>query len=302
MKGSPPGRLMLSVDLDEWFHSRRWIDGTQTRALADTSALVSRAADASGPAPPGDLVAPTQALLDLYDRHQVRTTFFILGEVAERYPSLVREIARRGHEIGSHGFVHVDMTVLGPETFAAHLARSVDVLTALTGQRPAGYRAPNLVYAPWATRVLEAQGFVYDASVAVSRPIGGKYRGWTHAPHHPYHPSYDAIGERGDATLIEIPLPCVPGLRLAAGSGILTRTFGLSWSLIALRRTIRTGDTSYYFHPWEVAPRPPVVGSRLRSALFYRHTGAWMMRAIDHILTEFRGRIVPGIEIARACR
>ena len=289
---------MWSVDLDEWFHSRRWIDGTHTRDVSGTSVLARQAAGAA--AASGDLVAPTRTLLDLYDRHRVRTTFFVLGEVAERYPDLVREIARRGHEIGSHGLVHVDMTVLGPATFEAHLARSVEVLTTITGERPRGYRAPNLVYAPWATRILEAHGFVYNATVAVSRPIGGKYTGWTHAPEHPYHPSYDAIGRRGDATLVEIPLPCVPVLRLAAGSGILTRTFGLTWSLVALRRTIRTGDTSYYLHPWEVAARPPIVGSRLRSALFYRRTGPWMLHAIERVLEEFRGRVSPGIEIARA--
>ncbi|HWR96914.1 MAG TPA: polysaccharide deacetylase family protein, partial [Candidatus Methanoperedens sp.] len=48
----------------------------------------------------------TRKVLDLLDEHDTRATFFVLGWVAERHPELVREIARRGHEIGCHGYGH----------------------------------------------------------------------------------------------------------------------------------------------------------------------------------------------------
>jgi peptidoglycan/xylan/chitin deacetylase (PgdA/CDA1 family) len=67
------------------------------------------------------------------------------------------------------------MPVLGEQQFAERLERSVELLEKLTGARPVGYRAPNLVYEPWATRVLENHGFIYDSTVCASRPIGGKY-------------------------------------------------------------------------------------------------------------------------------
>src|SRR5262245_6968658 len=207
-----PFGLGLSVDLDEWYHSRRWVDGGQAHSLPDTRALFRRLYNSDRPA--GEVIAPTRALLDLFDRHRCRVTFFILGEIAEWYPDLVREIARRGHEIGSHGEHHVDMTVLGPDRFARDLETAAARLERLVGQRPVGYRAPNLVYAPWATRILEDHGFIYDATVAVSRPIAGKYKGWSRAPAHPYHPSYDDIARPGDARLVELPLPAFPVLRL----------------------------------------------------------------------------------------
>ena len=290
--------LGLSVDLDEWFHSRRWVDGTQSHAVPDTTALFRRLYNSDRPA--GEVVAPTRALLDLFDRHRVRVTFFILGEVAEWYPDLVREVADRGHEIASHGQRHVDITVLGEDRFARDLDASIATLERLTGQRPTGYRAPNLVYAPWATRVLESRGFVYDATVCVSRPIGGKYRGWSQAPIHPYHPSYDDVAKPGDAKLVELPLPPFPGLRLAAASGIITRIFGFHWTSIALRTASRTGSTMYYFHPWEVGPRPRTDGSRVRNAVFLRRTGPWMMRAVDRILTQHRGGVLTARECADA--
>jgi hypothetical protein len=283
--------LILSVDLDEWFHSRRWTEGVQTSEVPDMPALLRRLYGTDRAA--GEILAPTRALLDLFDRHGVKCTFFVLGEVAAWYPDLVREIATRGHEVACHGMHHVDMTVLGPDTFAKQLDRALEILTPLAGRRPIGYRAPNLVYEPWATRVLESLGFVYDTTVCVSRSIGGKYRGWANAPHHPYHPSYDDVSRPGEARLLELPLPSFPVLNLSAGSGIMTRVLGFHWTMTSLRTRIRTGDTGFYFHPWEVAARPVAAGRTWRSALFYRHAGPWMLGAVDRILTHFRGRVIP---------
>jgi peptidoglycan/xylan/chitin deacetylase (PgdA/CDA1 family) len=291
----PAHGLGLSVDLDEWYHSRRWVDGQQAQILPDSPALFQRLYGRDRPI--GEVIAPTRALLDLFDRHRCKITFFILGEMAEWYPDLVREIAGRGHEVASHGLRHVDITVLGRDQFERDLDVTIERLERLTGQRPIGYRAPNLVYAPWATRVLESRGFLYDATVAVSRPLGGKYKGWANAPIHPYHPSYDDIARPGDAALVELPLPPFPVLHLAAGSGIITRILGFHWTSIALRRASRTGTTMFYFHPWEVGERPRPEGHGLRNAVFLRHTGPWMMRAVERILEQFQGRVLT----ARAC-
>ena len=48
----------------------------------------------------------TLRVLDLFDACGVKGTYFILGWVAERHPGLVKEIARRGHEIGCHSYWH----------------------------------------------------------------------------------------------------------------------------------------------------------------------------------------------------
>ncbi|HEY8551746.1 MAG TPA: polysaccharide deacetylase family protein [Vicinamibacterales bacterium] len=283
--------LGLSIDLDEWYHSRRWIDGEQKQAVPDTDSFFRRVYNSDVPA--GEVIGPTHQLLDLLERYGVRCTFFVLGEMVQWYPGLVRELSQRGHEVGCHGLHHVDMTVLGPDPFASELEQAAQALEQVTGTRPVGYRAPNLVYEPWATRILEQLGFKYDSSVCVSRPIGGKYRGWAHAPLHPYRPRYDDVAKPGDAALVEVPLPCFPYLRLAAGSGIITRVFGYQWTAIALRAAIRTGHTAYYFHPWELAPKPPTSRGGLRNAIFFRRTGPWMCSVVERILTTYQGRIVP---------
>src|SRR5688500_5597925 len=99
-------QLAISVDLEEWFHSRRWIDGQQSQEVPDTSDVLRRIY--GQPTPIGEVVAPTRRLLDIFDEHGCKVTFFVLGEIALWYPDLVREIAARGHEIASHGMRHVD--------------------------------------------------------------------------------------------------------------------------------------------------------------------------------------------------
>ena len=282
-------RLALSVDLEEWFHSRRWIDGQQAQRVPDTSEVLRRIYGT--PAPAGDVLRPTRRLLEIFAAHDCRVTFFVLGEIAQWYPDLIREIAAHGHEIASHGMTHVDIPVLGPERFSRELGESLDLLAQLTGTRPIGYRAPNLVYPAWATAILERHGLVYDSSVCVSRPLGGKYKGWADAPLTPYHPSYEDIAARGVARIVEVPLPSFPIVNIAAGSSIFTRVIGYSWTNVALRTRVRSGDTGYYVHPWEFASRPETDGHWLRNRIFMRRVGPWMDRALGRILRTFAGRI-----------
>lgn len=48
----------------------------------------------------------TRTLLDMFAKHKVKSTFFVLGWVAERYPELIKEIHAQGHEVASHGYAH----------------------------------------------------------------------------------------------------------------------------------------------------------------------------------------------------
>jgi peptidoglycan/xylan/chitin deacetylase (PgdA/CDA1 family) len=278
-------RIVFSVDMDEWYHSRRWVDGVQAKGVADNRELFRRLYGSDRPG--GEIIEPTRFLLRLLAQHNVRATFFVLGEIAGYYPDLVKEVADAGHEIACHGLIHVDMTVLGPQRFEEQLDQAAEQLRQLTGRRPVGYRAPNLVYAAWATAILERQGFLYDASVCPSRPIGGKYQGWAKAPMSPYHPSYDDVAQPGEARLLELPLPAFPGIRLAAGSSIITRVFGFHWSRIAIASALKRGHTGYYVHPWEFGSRPPTKGNRARNLLFLRRIGPWMSEHYGRLLEEY---------------
>ncbi|MEJ2040869.1 MAG: polysaccharide deacetylase family protein, partial [Desulfosarcinaceae bacterium] len=119
---------LLTVDVEDWFHVCG-VGGYLPRNGWDR--LESR------------VVPNTMVLLDLFDRHQTRATFFVLGWVAERQPDLVREIAGRGHEVASHGYFHQRIYTLSPRAFERDLHRSLEILTPLAGRPVKGFRAPE---------------------------------------------------------------------------------------------------------------------------------------------------------------
>ena len=292
-----PRRVVLSVDLDEWYHCR-WATGSPGSRWKDTAQFFREHYGSDRPA--GELTEPTGRVLSLFERLGVKASFFILGEVARFYPELVREIARRGHEVGCHGYHHVDIDLLGPDGFRRELVESCELLASLVGRPVVGYRAPNLLLRDWMIPILRAQGVRYDASVCTSRGLLGKDFGHDHVAVNPYR--FSAAFSRPDPAgdMVEIPLPTFPFLRLPAATGILTRVAGRAWTLIALKGALRTGDAQYYFHPYELGPRPKIPLS-LRERLFLRRLGPWMEEAVEAIVLRLKAwgaRFVTAGELA----
>ncbi len=98
----------------------------------------------------------TLAVLDLLDRHDARATFFVVGERAQAQPALVREILRRGHELGNHSHTHPQARFwrLGPMAMAAEIEQCQQVLQAICGQPPRWYRSVVGMTNPFVAPVL----------------------------------------------------------------------------------------------------------------------------------------------------
>jgi len=79
----------------------------------------------------------------MLDVHSTKATFFTLGWIAERYPEMVRAIARAGHEIASHGYGHQRASEQNEESFFSDIQLAKLLLEDLAGQEVKGYRAPS---------------------------------------------------------------------------------------------------------------------------------------------------------------
>lgn len=104
-------------------------------------------------------------ILDLLRRHDIRSTFFVPGYTALRYPDVVRSIFDSGHEIAHHGYLHESMAGLSRQQESAVLDRGSDMLESVTGQRPIGYRAPMWELNWHTPDLLVDRGFLYDSSL-----------------------------------------------------------------------------------------------------------------------------------------
>src|SRR5262249_52488845 len=110
----------------------------------------------------------TDRLLEILAAARARATFFVLGWVAEREPTIVRAIAGAGHEVACHGWAHHLVTTQTPEEFAADVTRAVGAIEAAAPVRVDGYRAASFSVVRrslWALDVLADLGFRYDSSV-----------------------------------------------------------------------------------------------------------------------------------------
>jgi polysaccharide deacetylase family protein (PEP-CTERM system associated) len=222
--------------------------------------------------------ANTGRLLDLFDEAGVRATFFVLGWIAERRPGLVGEIARRGHEVASHGYDHKLVYRQTPQEFRAEAARTRDALEQASGQQVRGYRAASFSITReslWALDELVETGHEYDSSIY---PVYHDRYGLPGAPR-----GIHRLRTPGDRTLIEVPPTTVRLGRLvlpALGGGYL-RIYPLWLNRLALRRVNEAEGRSavLYLHPWEVDPEQPRIRARLASRLrHYTHLSRTMNR------------------------
>ncbi len=104
-------------------------------------------------------------ILDFLDRNRITSTFFVPGWTAERWPDVVAEIHRHGHEIGHHGYLHEALEGKTREQEEEILTGSARILAGITGVSPVGYRAPLYEITRETTPLLRKHGFIYASNL-----------------------------------------------------------------------------------------------------------------------------------------
>src|SRR5260370_14343524 len=118
-------------------------------------------------------------LLKLFERENLKTSWFIPGHSIETFPEQMKAVAAAGHEIGLHGYSHENPIAMTPEQEEAVLDRSIELITQLSGQRPTGYVAPWWEFSPVSNELLIKKGIKYDHSLM----------------HNDFHPYYVRVGD-----------------------------------------------------------------------------------------------------------
>lgn len=227
----------------------------------------------------------TRRVLELFQRHDVHATFFVLGWVAERFPSLVRDISAAGHEIASHGFGHERLTNISRTAFRDGIVRTKHLLEDLSGAAVAGYRAPSYSIGPttlWAYDELREAGYRYSSSIV---PIRHDLYGM------PAAPRFAFLAE--GSGLLEIPVTTVRlwGRNLPCGGGGYFRLLPYALFRRGLRRVNQQEQRPgvFYFHPWEVDPQQPrVPGVTLKNRVRHYLNLTRTAPRIERLVRDFR--------------
>ena len=205
---------------------------------------------------PSRVRSNTLRILELLEEHDCRATFFTVGWVAERYPDLIREIARAGHELACHSYWHRRVSDLTPKEFREDIRRNKAVLEDATGVSVRAFRAPTysiIKSSQWAWDVLIEEGFEVDSSVF---PIRHSRYG------NPDAERFFHKIERAGGCLIEFPLSTVriAGNNVPIVSGGYLRFFPYAFTHFAIERLnkMERKPAVIAFHPWELDPHHPI--------------------------------------------
>ncbi|HKS56635.1 MAG TPA: XrtA system polysaccharide deacetylase [Steroidobacteraceae bacterium] len=258
----------MTVDVEDYYH---------------VTAFAGSIARTSWPTMESRVERNTLRLLEIFSRHGVRATFFVLGWVAQRTPALIRELHRAGHEIACHGLTHELVYKQTPGLFRSETLESKNALEDLIGARVRGYRAASYsitAQSLWALDILHELGFDYDSSIF---PVRHDLYGIPGASRQPF--------KVANGRLLEVPLTTLKlaGQHLPCAGGGYFRLFPYTAFRWALRRVnAEAMPAVFYMHPWEIDPGQPRIAAPWLSR-FRHYTNLHRTEArLEALLREFR--------------
>jgi polysaccharide deacetylase family protein (PEP-CTERM system associated) len=266
--GSPNN--LLTFDIEDWHHAN--FDGVDLSVTRNQDSHFRVNMD---------------LLLQMCSDVGCKATFFVLGQIGEQYPEVVREIARAGHEVASHGYGHQLAYKQTYEEFKADVKTSAEILQTLTGEQVWGYRAPS-----WSIvksnhhylQALEELGLQYDASIF---PVQTFLYGIPDAPTEIHHP---VTGGR-ELDLFEVPMSVmrVGGRNVGYSGGFYFRLFPAWLIKRVIRQKNSTGhSTIIYLHPRELDPTEQRLKLPLLESFIQYYNVGGTRAKLAEILRSFR--------------
>ena len=204
-------------------------------------------------------------IISILDLKKIKATFFTLGWIAERYPSMIKKILMEGHELASHGYAHEKVSEISKSDFYQDVTRAKGILEDIGGKQINGYRAPSFSIAEknfWAMEILSETGHRYSSSIY---PVKHDHYGSPNAPRFPY---------KVFSELLEVPPTTVKlfGRNFPASGGGYFRLlpYSISKKMLDHVNNSENKPVVFYFHPWEIDSHQPRI-SNLSIKTRFRH-------------------------------
>jgi polysaccharide deacetylase family protein (PEP-CTERM system associated) len=209
------------------------------------------------------VVQNTEVILELFEKYDIKSTFFTLGYIADKFPNLIKKIMSNGHEIASHSYSHLDIRKISPETFENDLIKSIDSLQKITNKPILGFRAPFFSIDQnsfWALKII-SNYFKYDSSIF---PTKTPLYGVPNAPRFIYKPLLiNPIIQNDSENFLEIPLAThkIPFVRnIPIAGGFYLRFLPYRYIKYGLKQLNKQNHQAmFYIHPKDLDPDMPKI-------------------------------------------
>lgn len=250
---------ILTIDLEEWFHL---LDINSIKTANEWNKYEVR------------IHKNVERILSILDKTQTRATVFCLGWIAEKYPEIILNISKEGHEIGSHTQMHQLVYEQSPLEFKQEIESSVKLIEDLTGKKVKCFRAPGFSIredTPWAFEIIASMGIEYDSSIFPANRAHGGYPS--------YHISGPSIIKHKGITLKEFPINYMRTLFnlsiIFSGGGyfrLFPYPFIKNW-------TLQSDYILSYIHPRDLDPDQPMLKDLPLARKFKSYVG---IRTAEH--------------------
>jgi polysaccharide deacetylase family protein (PEP-CTERM system associated) len=190
----------------------------------------------------------TYSLLEFLEGLKIKATMFIPGYVAEMFPALVRDIAATGHEIGGHGYRHIDAFRLGREGFRKDIRAGRKILEDIASTKVSAYKDPCwgiTSETPWAYDELIEAGYDMDNTAGPSLlPSLGQ------SPH-----ELTPFMYKGALTVVPVTSLKLFGKSMPFNGGLFSAYVPPPIQTGYYKKLNQKGmPFNYYCHPYEVCP------------------------------------------------
>ena len=220
----------LTFDIEEWF-----------RANYNYVKIPNKIEDIN-------LESNVDRLIEICDKYNVKSTCYVLGDVAKRNLRIVKKLFDNGHEIASHGNAHKQVCSMSQKEFKEDLHSSTCILEQIIGEKVVGFRAPSWSIKKenieWFYETLKEEGYVYSSSVYPAKHKLFGIEGFTKTPHYPT-----------DHNILEIPqsLTNIFGFQCGYAGGAFLRLFPHWFIERSIKRSNDKNEPVFlYLHPREI--------------------------------------------------
>jgi len=268
----------MTFDIEEWFHAN--YEGIDT-AVFDAQST--------------NLEFNVDRLIDICAEVDVKSTCFILGDVAKNKPYIVKKLFDAGHEIASHGSSHKLVYTMDIEEFRSDLKCSTNILEQITGQKVIGFRAPSWSLKretlPWFYEVLAQEGFLYSSSVYPAKNTLFGIPDFLETPHYPT-----------SSPILEIPQSVMNffGNKVGYAGGGYLRFFPIWLIKREIRQKNREGKPVFiYAHPREIDIHQPRLKLGMMDGYFHYQGIVGCEEKLSLLLAEFQHSFIRMDEFAK---